>query len=105
MTAMSIEMRTGDDGAREEAIEVEDDGFDVTGAAPSEEAPQVSSSIAIIRIIAVLGMGLCISFGLFISLVGLKGVLVGVPIMLLAIPCYLGMQLAERWATRSKRQA
>jgi hypothetical protein len=76
---------------------VEDD------SSAAEEIPQVSSYIAIIRIVAVLGMGLCVSFGLFIMLVGLKGVIIGIPIVLLAIPCYYGMQLAERLATRETR--
>ena len=58
--------------------------------------PQVPAYIAIIRIIAVLGMGLSISFGLFIMLAGLPGVIIGVPILLLSIPCYFGMRLAER---------
>ena len=70
---------------------------------PAEEIPQVSSYIAIIRIVAVLGMGLCVSFGLFIMLVGLKGIIIGIPIILLSIPCYYGMQLAERLATRESR--
>ena len=72
---------------------------------PGEEIPQVSSYIAIIRIVAVLGMGLFVSFGLFIMLVGIKGVIVGIPIILLSIPCYYGMQLAERLAANehSKR--
>ena len=65
-------------------------------AAPAEPVPQVPAYIAIIRIIAVLGMGLCLSFGLFIMLAGLRGVIIGVPILLLSIPCYLGMRLAER---------
>lgn len=73
-------------------------------SAPGEDVPQVSSYIAIIRIIAVLGMGLCISFGLFITLVGVKGVLVGIPVILLSIPCYYGMQLAERLAMRETRK-
>ena len=72
--------------------------------APPEPVPQVSSMIAIIRIIAVLGMGLCISFGLFIMLVGLKGVIVGIPLILLAIPCYYGMQFAEKLARRAESQ-
>ena len=72
--------------------------------APAEPVPQVSSMIAIIRIIAVLGMGLCISFGLFIMLVGLKGVIVGIPLILLAIPCYYGMQFAEKLARRAESQ-
>ena len=75
-------------------------------SAPAEEIPQVSSYIAIIRIVAVLGMGLCVSFGLFIMLVGIKGIIIGIPIILLSIPCYYGMQLAERLAANehSKRQ-
>lgn len=68
---------------------------------PPEPLPQVSSLIAIIRIIAVLGMGLSISFGLFIMLVGVRGVLIGIPIILLAIPCYFGMQFAEKLANRA----
>lgn len=67
-------------------------------------APQVSTLIAVIRIIAVLGMGLCVSFGLFIMLVGIKGVIIGIPIVLLAIPCYYGMQFAEKLAQREERQ-
>ena len=72
-------------------------------SSPAEEIPQVSSYIAIIRIVAVLGMGLCVSFGLFIMLVGVKGIIVGIPIILLSIPCYYGMQVAERLATRESR--
>jgi hypothetical protein len=72
---------------------------------PAEPVPQVSSVIAIIRIVAVLGMGLCISFGLFIMLTGLRGVLVGVPLVLLAIPCYYGMQFAEKLARREEAEA
>jgi len=71
----------------------------------SAAVQQVPSYIAVIRIVAVLGMGLCVSFGLFISLVGLKGVLIGIPVMLLAIPCYYGMQAAERLATRAEQAA
>ncbi len=83
-------------------IVVDDDDDEVTypSEQPPEPLPQVSSSIAIIRIVAVLGMGLCISFGLFIMLAGMKGVIIGIPIILLAIPFYYGMQLAERWANR-----
>ncbi len=66
-------------------------------AAPVDTPPQVPAYIAIIRIIAVLGMGLCISFGLFIMLAGLRGVIIGIPILLLSVPCYLGMRLAERF--------
>ena len=79
----------------------EDDVIEEEGAEPVQ---QVSSVIAIIRIVAVLGMGLSVSFGLFISLVGLKGVLIGIPIILLSIPCYYGMQFAEKLATREERQ-
>jgi hypothetical protein len=79
----------------------EDDEYDYLPASAHVEAvPQVSSYIAIIRIIGVLGMGLCVSFGLFIMLVGVKGIIVGVPIALLAIPFYYGMQLAEKLANR-----
>ena len=77
--------------------EFEDDEPADETAPPS---PQVPSYIAIIRIIAVLGMGLSISFGLFIMLVGVKGVMIGIPIILLSIPCYYGMQLAERLVAR-----
>ena len=79
--------------------EVYDDGFGFEEQ-NLEPVPQVSSLIAIIRIIAVLGMGVCLSFGLFISLFGLRGLMIGVPIMLLAIPCFFGMQWAEKWAQR-----
>ncbi|HZP56144.1 MAG TPA: hypothetical protein VFC53_01160 [Dehalococcoidia bacterium] len=58
--------------------------------------PQVPSYIAIIRIAAVLGMGLSLSFGLFIMLIGLRGVLIGVPIALLSVVFYGAMRLAER---------
>lgn len=82
----------------------EDDDDAMAGGA-AEPVVQVSSYIAIIRIIAVLGMGLCVSFGLFIMLVGVKGVIVGIPIILLSIPCYYGMQLAERLAAREEKAA
>ena len=93
--------RMTDDATPHQVIEFDDD--DTPGAEKSEPVIQVSSHIAIIRIIAVLGMGLCISFGLFIMLVGLKGVIVGIPIILLAIPCYYGMQVAERLAAREEK--
>lgn len=80
-------------------IDEDDDGFGFEEQ-NAEPAPQVSSLIAIIRIIAVLGMGLCISFGLFISLIGLRGLMFGIPILLLAVPCFFGMQWAEKWAQR-----
>lgn len=89
-------------GAAPADLDADDDLEDESAA--GEEVPQVSSYIAIIRIIAVLGMGLCISFGLFITLVGVKGVIVGIPIILLSIPCYYGMQLAERLAMRETRK-
>ena len=79
----------------------EEDDYEFPRPAPAEPEPQVSSYIAVIRIIAVLGMGLCMSFGLFISLVGVRGLIVGIPIFLMAIPLYLGMRLAERLATRA----
>jgi hypothetical protein len=91
-----------EDAAPHQIIE-EDDDEAYPGAEAAEPVPQVSSYIAIIRIVAVLGMGLCISFGLFIMLVGLKGVIIGIPIILLAIPCYYGMQLAERLAAREEK--
>ena len=85
----------------------DDDDFSYE-AAPEEApapVPQVPAYIAIIRIIAVLGMGLCISFGLFIMLIGLRGVIIGLPIVLLAIPFYYGMQLAERLVARHEAAA
>lgn len=81
------------------ASPAEDDGFGFE-VEPAEPAQQVSSLIAIIRIIAVLGMGLCISFGLFISLVGVSGMIIGVPLLLLAIPMFFAMQYVEKWAQR-----
>jgi hypothetical protein len=82
-------------------FEDDTEGTEDTAAAAT---PQVSTLIAVIRIVAVLGMGLCVSFGLFIMLVGLKGVIIGIPIILLAIPCYYGMQFAEKLAQREERQ-
>lgn len=80
--------------------EHEDDGFGFE-TEPAEPVQQVSSLIAIIRIIAVLGMGLCISFGLFISLVGVSGMIVGIPLLLLSIPMFFLMQYVEKWAQRN----
>jgi len=80
-----------------------DDGFNLGAPPPVEPAPQVSSYIAIIRIVAVLGMGLSVSFGLFLMLAGLKGIIIGVPIALLAIPSYFGMRLAEHLALRAEQ--
>jgi hypothetical protein len=74
-------------------------------ADPAEAQPQVSSYIAIIRIVSVLAMGLCVSFGLFLMLIGSRGALIlGVALVLTAIPCYYGMQLAERLASREQRE-
>lgn len=91
-----------EDATPHQIIEVDDDD-NLPGDEKGEPTIQVSSYIAIIRIIAVLGMGLCVSFGLFIMLVGLKGVIVGIPIILMAIPCYYGMQVAERLAAREEK--
>lgn len=82
---------------------IEDDDYDGFELTPAEPVPQVSSLIAIIRIIAVLGMGLSVSFGLFVMLIGLKGVIIGIPIVLLAIPCYYGMRFAEKLAAREEQ--
>lgn len=97
-------MKAMNEQAPPAAIYEEPDDEDVVEAEGSDPIPQVSSLIAVIRIIAVLGMGLCVSFGLFIMLVGLKGVIIGIPIILLAIPCYYGMQVAEKLAQREERQ-
>jgi hypothetical protein len=67
--------------------------------APAEQ-PQVSSPIAIIRIVGVLAMGICVSLGLFLMLIGIDGVIIGVPLVIAAVPIYYGMQLAERFAAR-----
>jgi len=87
----------------EDAVDDDEYEYALDGGA-AEPAVQVSSYIAIIRIIAVLGMGLCMSLGLFLMLIGLRGVLVGVPLFLMAIPCYFGMQWAERLAQRAERR-
>lgn len=89
----------------EEELQLDEEAEDFVSddeALGAEDAPvrQVPAYIAVIRILAVLGMGLSISFGLFIMLVGVKGIIVGVPIVLLSIPCYYGMQLAERLVAR-----
>ena len=79
---------------------VEDDDDDEEFAYERTEAPppvqQVPAYIAIIRIIAVLGMGVSIALGLLLMLAGLNGIIIGVPILLLSIPCYFGMRFAER---------
>lgn len=82
----------------------DEEDFDYLPAASTEPEPQVSSYIAIIRIVSVLAMGLCVSFGLFIMLVGVDGIIIGVPLILMAIPCYFGMQFAERLAQREERR-
>jgi hypothetical protein len=82
-----------------------DDDYEFPLPPPPEAQPQVPAYIALIRIIAVLGMGLCMSFGLFISLVGVSGLIVGIPIFLMAIPLYLGMRFAERLAMRHAEAA
>jgi hypothetical protein len=69
---------------------------------PAAEQPQVSSLIAIIRIVGVLAMGLCVSLGLFLTLIGIDGVIIGVPLIVAAIPLYYGMQFAERFAVRQQ---
>jgi hypothetical protein len=73
-------------------------------AAPADQ-PQVSSLIAIIRIAGVLAMGLCVSLGLFLMLIGVDGVIIGVPLVVAAVPVYYGMQLAERYAARHDAEA
>jgi hypothetical protein len=93
------------DDTSQAPIYEDDDNDEFDTAEAAEPVVPVSSYIAIIRIIAVLGMGLCVSFGLFIMLVGIKGIIVGIPIILLAIPCYYGMQLAERLAAREEKAA
>jgi hypothetical protein len=70
-------------------------------ADPAAELPQVSSAIAIIRIIAVLAIGVCISLGIFIMLFGGTGIFVGGALVLLAVPVYFAMQFAERIAASS----
>lgn len=98
-------MTTDATSGREAALDDEEEYDYLPAAPPAEEQQQVSSLVAIIRIVSVLGMGLCVSFGLFIMLVGVKGIIVGVPIILLAIPCYYGMQLAERLANRAQHRS
>jgi hypothetical protein len=83
----------------------DDIDYDYTPEAdPALAQPQVSSYIAIIRIVSVLAMGLCVSFGLFMMLIGRDGLIIGVPLVLAAIPCYYGMQLAEKLASREHRE-
>ena len=80
--------------------------YDYTPQAdPAEAAPQVSSYIAIIRIVSVLAMGLCVSFGLFMMLIGQEALFIGIGLVLLAIPCYYGMRFAERLASQRAARA
>jgi hypothetical protein len=84
---------------------VDEVDYDYTPQAdPAEAQPQVSSYIAIIRIVSVLAMGLCVSFGLFLLLIGREALIVGIALILAAIPCYYGMQFAERLASREQRE-
>ena len=93
------EIETQPSAAPDDEIE-----YDYTPQAdPAEAQPQVSSYIAIIRIVSVLAMGLCVSFGLFMMLIGQQAFFIGIGLVLAAIPCYYGMQLAERLATREQR--
>ncbi len=79
--------------------------YDYTPEAdPALAQPQVSSYIAVIRIVSVLAMGLCVSFGLFMMLIGREGLIIGVPLVLAAVPCYYGMQFAEKLAAREHRE-
>jgi hypothetical protein len=80
-----------------------DDDFTYEPAPPAPvDVEQVSSLVAITRIVAVLAMGLFVSFGLFLMFVGVRGVIVGVPLVLMAVPCYFAMQLVERLANRAE---
>lgn len=81
-----------------ELLDDDDDGL----LPDAEPRPQVSSYIAVIRIVAVLGMGLCMSLGLFLMLFSLRGVLIGVPLFLMVVPFYYGMRFAERLAQRDE---
>jgi hypothetical protein len=79
--------------------------YDYTPEAdPAAAEPQVSSYIAIIRIVSVLAMGLCVSFGLFLLLIGREALVLGIALILAAIPCYYGMQFAEKLAAREHRE-
>jgi hypothetical protein len=83
----------------------DDIDYDYTPQAdPALAQPQVSSYIAIIRIVSVLAMGLCVSFGLFVMLIGsTEALILGIGLIVAAVPCYYGMQLAERLASREQR--
>jgi len=95
MTAME---RTQSPAAAPPPVDDEAD-YDYTPEAdPADAAPEVSSYIAIIRIVSVLIIGMCLSFGMFMTIVGKDGLIIGVPLILLAIPVYYGMQFAEKLA-------
>ncbi len=80
------------------AVDDEED-YDYTPEAdPADAAPQVSSYIAIIRIVSVLIIGVSLSFGLFMTVVGKDGLIIGVPLILLTVPVYYAMQFAEKLA-------
>src|SRR2546421_10429255 len=74
----------------------DDEEFAYERTEASVPVQQVPAYIAIIRIVAVLGMGVSIALGLLLMLAGLNGIIIGVPILLLSIPCYFGMRFAER---------
>ncbi len=57
--------------------------------------PQVPAYVVVVRIASVLGMGVSVALGLFILL---GGYWVGLPIMAVAIPCFIAMRLMERLA-------
>ena len=57
--------------------------------------PQVPAYVVIVRITSVLGMGVSIALGLFVLL---GGYWVGLPIMAVAVPCFIAMRLMERFA-------
>lgn len=80
--------------------DLDDEDYDYTPQQPveSEPPPQVSSYIAIIRIVSVLIIGVCVSFGLFMTLIGVKGLIIGIPLIALAVPVYYAMQFAEKLA-------
>lgn len=79
----------------------DEEEYDYAPAAdPADVAPQVSSYIAIIRIVSVLVIGVCVSLGLFMAVLGKDGLLIGVLLIALAIPVYFAMQFAEKLAAR-----
>lgn len=56
---------------------------------------QVPAYVVVVRITSVLGMGVSVALGLFVLL---GGYWVGLPIMAVAIPCFVAMRLTERLA-------